>query len=79
MNFTSAARHNFHTIIDQPESTINLAEAALYIAQEEYPALDVEEYLSALDAMSREVQERLEQRPILCRLFARSISIYMKI
>jgi regulator of sirC expression with transglutaminase-like and TPR domain len=60
MNFTSAARHNFHTIIHEPEATLNLAAAALYIAQEEYPDLDVEEYLNALDTMAMEVQERLE-------------------
>jgi regulator of sirC expression with transglutaminase-like and TPR domain len=59
MNFTSAARQNFYTILHQPESSINLAEAALYIAQEEYPDLDVEEYLNALNTMAMEVQERL--------------------
>jgi regulator of sirC expression with transglutaminase-like and TPR domain len=51
------ARQHFYQVIHQPE--INLAEAALYIAQEEYPALDPDAYLNALDIMAKEVQERL--------------------
>ncbi len=53
----SSTRQRFHQAIYQPE--INLSEAALYIAQEEYPALDPDAYLNALDTMAEEVQERL--------------------
>lgn len=53
------ARQQFYQEIHQPDSQINLAKAALYIAQEEYPSLDVEEYLNALDTMAAEVTERL--------------------
>ncbi len=38
---------------------IDLGRAALWIAQEAYPDLDVEEYLAALDEMAAELQERL--------------------
>lgn len=58
MNF-SLARQRFYQEIHQPEDQMNLARAALYIAQEEYPDLEVEEYLNALDVMAQEVQERL--------------------
>ncbi|NJR66657.1 MAG: tetratricopeptide repeat protein [Leptolyngbyaceae cyanobacterium CRU_2_3] len=55
----SLARQRFYQEIHQPDEQIDLAKAALYLAQEEYPQLDVEEYLNALDAMAVEVQERL--------------------
>jgi regulator of sirC expression with transglutaminase-like and TPR domain len=53
------ARQFFYKEIYQPEEQINLAKAALYIAQEEYPDLDPDEYLNALDTMASEVRERL--------------------
>lgn len=53
------ARQRFYQEIQQPDDQINLAAAALYIAQEEYPALEVEAYLNALDTMAAEVTERL--------------------
>lgn len=55
----SLPRKRFFQIVHQPETQINLAEAALYIAQEEYPDLDVESYLDGLDTMAEEVRERL--------------------
>lgn len=58
MNFSSA-RQYFDQEIQQPDEYIDLAKAALHIAQEEYPDLDSEEYLSALDTMAQELQERL--------------------
>lgn len=58
MNFSSA-RQYFYQEIHQPDEHIDLAKAALYIAQEEYPDLEPEEYLNALDTMASEVQERL--------------------
>lgn len=53
------ARQQFYQEIHQPDEQIDLAKAALYLAQEEYPQLDVEEYLQALDSMAIEVEERL--------------------
>lgn len=53
------ARQRFYQAIQQPNEQIDLARAALYLAQEEYPHLDPEEYLNALDVMADEVRERL--------------------
>ena len=41
------------------EQELNLAEAALLIALDEYPGLDVESYLRQLDELASGVQERL--------------------
>lgn len=53
------ARQYFYQEIHHPDRDIDLAKAALYIAQEEYPNLDPQEYLSALDTMAAELEERL--------------------
>ncbi|MEB3336161.1 MAG: transglutaminase-like domain-containing protein [Leptolyngbyaceae bacterium] len=60
------ARQRFYQEVTQPEEHINLAAAALYIAQEEYPALEPEVYLNALDGIASEVKKRLpsEQYPL---------------
>ncbi|MBW4687057.1 MAG: SirB1 family protein [Komarekiella atlantica HA4396-MV6] len=55
----SSARQYFYQEIQQSDEHIDLAKAALYIAQEEYPNLDPEEYINALDTMAVELQERL--------------------
>jgi regulator of sirC expression with transglutaminase-like and TPR domain len=46
------ARQNFYQEINQPDERIDLAKAALLIAEEEYPQLDPAEYLNALDTMA---------------------------
>jgi len=56
---SSSARQYFYQEIQQSDKHINLAKAALYIAQEEYPRLDPQEYLNALDTMAGELRERL--------------------
>jgi regulator of sirC expression with transglutaminase-like and TPR domain len=53
------ARQRFYQEIHQPDAEISLAKAALYLAQEEYPELDVDEYLNAIDTMAVEVADRL--------------------
>lgn len=55
----SSARQYFYQEIQQPDECIDLARAALYIAQEEYPELDPEEYINSLDTMAAELEERL--------------------
>ena len=45
--------------LNQPDQDINLARAALYIAQIEYPELDIDRYLQRLDVMGTEVEKRL--------------------
>ncbi|WP_413175360.1 SirB1 family protein [Anabaena azotica] len=75
MNFSSA-RQYFYQEIEQPDESINLARAALYIAQEEYPDLDPEEYLNALDTMAFELQERLPSTRYPMRMI-QSINQYL--
>ncbi|AFY33065.1 SirB1 family protein [Calothrix sp. PCC 7507] len=75
MNFSSA-RQYFYQEIQQPDDRIDLAKAALYIAQEEYPALDPEEYLNALDTMAVELQERLPSSQYPLRVI-QSINQYL--
>ncbi len=55
----SLARQHFYQEVQQPDEQINLERAALYIAQEEYPDLDVDEYLNALDTMADDIREQL--------------------
>ncbi len=55
----SLARQLFMHEVRQPDEYIDLERAALYIAQEAYPNLDIEEYVAALDTMAEEVRERL--------------------
>ncbi|WP_041933265.1 transglutaminase-like domain-containing protein [Gloeothece verrucosa] len=50
---------NFYQEIHQPDAQIDLAKASLYLAQQEYPKLDIDEYLNALDTMAQEIKERL--------------------
>lgn len=75
MNFSSA-RQYFYQEIQQPDESINLARAALYIAQEEYPDLDPEEYLNALDTMATELEERLPSSRYPLRMI-QSINQYL--
>jgi regulator of sirC expression with transglutaminase-like and TPR domain len=52
-------RSAFARLVSQPEPMIDLAEAALLLASEEYPGLEVGRYLSRLDRMASEVQARV--------------------
>jgi regulator of sirC expression with transglutaminase-like and TPR domain len=53
------------------EAELDLARAALYLAAEEYPALDADAYVARLDAMAREAADLpLETAPPLGRLLA---------
>ncbi len=45
----------FNQEINQPDQEINLAKAALLIAQNEYPNLNIDDYLSIFEQMSKEV------------------------
>ena len=64
----SLARQQFYQEVRQPDEQVNLEKAALYLAQEEYPDLDVDEYLNALDTMASEIQERLPKEPYPLRI-----------
>jgi len=53
------ARERFAQLVSGPEETLDLAEAALLIAQEEHPALDIPAYLRRLDELATAVRTRL--------------------
>lgn len=67
-------REAFARAVDLPDPQINLAEAALLIAQEEYPHLDIAAYLAQLDRMAEAARARLagvaEPRRIIAGLNA---------
>ncbi|MDX2243976.1 MAG: tetratricopeptide repeat protein [Leptolyngbyaceae cyanobacterium bins.302] len=56
---STIARQLFRQEIEQPDEQINLERAALYIAMEEYPTLDVDAYVNGLDTMAADVVEQL--------------------
>lgn len=70
------ARQQFYQEIRQPDEQIDLARAALFLAQEEYLHLDPEEYLNALDVMAAEVAERLPLEPYPLRII-KAINQYL--
>jgi len=49
----------FGQMVSGPDEAINLAEAALLIASEEYPGLDIAAYLARLDEMAATLSRRL--------------------
>lgn len=46
-------------LLERPEDSICLAEAALLVAEGQYPGLDIEDYLARIDGFARELRERL--------------------
>ena len=61
MKFSAPRQQLYHLL--RQSSELDLAAAALYIAQEEYPTLEIEAYLNALETMAAEVEERLPAEP----------------
>lgn len=55
-----AARERFRNIVDLPDRLIDLTEAALVIALEEYPSLQVGGYLEQIDEWSDAIRDRTE-------------------
>lgn len=58
-----AGRERFTQLVSGPEEALDLAEAALLIAQEEQPSLDVPAYLHRLDELAAAVRARLSESP----------------
>lgn len=52
--------HRFEIIVHRPDAEINLAQAALIIASDEYPELDVAHYLGVLDTMADQLRSRFD-------------------
>ncbi|MEO0947819.1 MAG: transglutaminase-like domain-containing protein, partial [Cyanobacteria bacterium J06641_5] len=69
-------RYGFELEIRKPEEQLDLARAALYIAQEERPDLDPEAYLRRLDRMAAEIYERLPAERYPLRI-VRTINSYL--
>jgi regulator of sirC expression with transglutaminase-like and TPR domain len=57
------ARRQFADIMAGPDDEVDLAQAALLIACEEYPDLDVPRYLRRVDGLARAVEKHLEHDP----------------
>jgi len=56
-------RSRLEEILARPDREVNLAEAALLVAAEEYVDLDVRSYLVRLDEMGVALKRRLEEEP----------------
>ena len=56
-----SARQLFAAQVSRPDPEIDLAQAALLVAKEEYPQLSVERYLARLDQLAEEVKDRLDE------------------
>ncbi len=63
-------RSVFARLVHRPETAIDLAEAALLIAKEEYPGLEVASYLARLDDMAAAVRARVSPEKDSHRLIA---------
>ena len=59
MTIENSTTERLKEVLNRPEGAMGLAEAALLIAQDEYPHLDIEAYLRRLDDLSSNVGARL--------------------
>ena len=50
----------FENIVSQPENKIDLAQAALIIAADEYPDLDIAHYIGVLDEMAEQLRPQFD-------------------
>jgi regulator of sirC expression with transglutaminase-like and TPR domain len=57
------SRRQFADLLAREDEGVDLAEAALLIACEEYPDLDVRGYLGQLDGMALELRQKLAEEP----------------
>jgi regulator of sirC expression with transglutaminase-like and TPR domain len=53
----------FRDVVERPDEQIDLARAALEIARDDDPALDVQSYLARIDELAAAVQRRLSADP----------------
>jgi regulator of sirC expression with transglutaminase-like and TPR domain len=60
---TETPRRQLDALLTRPDREVNLGEAALLIASEEYPDLDVRGYLVRLDEMGCALRQRLDDEP----------------
>jgi regulator of sirC expression with transglutaminase-like and TPR domain len=62
-------RKLFHTQLQLPDEELDLGRAALYLAGEQYPSLDVDGYLRQLDRMAEVVRSEIGDTSDQRRLF----------
>ena len=51
----------FSEIVSLPDEAIDLAQASLLIAREEYPGLRIGDYLARMDEMAASIRSRLRE------------------
>jgi len=51
----------FEKLFNLPDQDINLAEAALMVARMEYPELNIDDYLSKIQSLAEEINNRLPE------------------
>jgi regulator of sirC expression with transglutaminase-like and TPR domain len=61
----ATVKERLQILLQQPDEDMSLAEAALLVASDEYPDLDVDAYLRRLDALAADVRQRLSDQPNL--------------
>jgi regulator of sirC expression with transglutaminase-like and TPR domain len=61
-------RDQFERVLDAPDERIEVARAALWIAAEEYPDLDVNSYLQRFDRLAAAARERMPADEIGARV-----------
>jgi regulator of sirC expression with transglutaminase-like and TPR domain len=60
---SSSPRRRLEDILARPDREVDLAEAALLVAAEEYEGLDVRSYLLRLDELGAGLRQRLDDEP----------------
>lgn len=65
-----AARERFRKIVELPDRMIDLTEAALVIALEEYPSLQLTHYLDQIDEWSDAIRDRIDGSSDIERVIA---------
>src|SRR5206468_1975276 len=65
------ARALYTSLVTPPDAPVDLERAALAIAAEDDPAVDVDASLAALDALADRVREGLPEHPALARTLVR--------
>ncbi|MBE9140482.1 tetratricopeptide repeat protein [Nodosilinea sp. LEGE 07088] len=63
MTHSALPRERLYHELRRPDNEVNLARAALYMAQEDYPDLAIADYLTMLDRMAETLSQRLPPSP----------------
>jgi regulator of sirC expression with transglutaminase-like and TPR domain len=66
--FMMDSKEYFEKLMKKPEEEIRLAEAALYIASDEYPEIDIPAYLTQLNEWSHALKKEISRKPKRSRL-----------